>query len=137
MKPIHIGYNKLWGVGMIGVAVLAVAAWLATRAFLYLGIAGMFQIAGVLWLIRPFLVVTDEEIQVKNMMGLTLRRFRHGGLARIDVVPGGLVIGAGERRQRLKLSALIASQRDLGRLAAAVEAARAAAADAPATAPSE
>lgn len=132
MTPIRIGYNKLWGAGMLAVAALGVALYVALGSWLQLGLSAAFAIFGLLWLTRPFLVVTDDEIQAKSMMGVTIRRFPHHGLADIEVERGAIIVGgATERRRRLQLSSFMISRADMDRLARAAADARAA----PATAP--
>lgn len=125
MTPIRIGYNKFWALVMLAIAAGGFVLFAMTGSLLQLALGAMFVIAAALWATRPFLVVTDTEIQAKNMTGITLRRFPHGGLAAIDVVPGGIVIGAGEKRQHLRLSRLVVSRADLDKLAAVVESVRA------------
>lgn len=128
MTPIRIGYNKFWALVMLAVAAGGFVLFAMTGSILQLALGAIFVLAAGLWATRPFLVVTDSEIQAKNMTGITLRRFPHGGLAAIEVVPGGIVIGAGEKRQHLRLSRLVVSRADLDKLGAAADAARAGAA---------
>jgi hypothetical protein len=134
VTPIRIGYNKLWGAVMLLVAALGIVVYAMTGAFIQLGLGLVFAIAGVLWLTRPFLVVTDGQIAVKNLMGLTLRRFPFPQLADLEVHDGAIMLGSGKDRMRLKLSTMVVSRSDLDRLGSAVAEARAArAAAAPAS----
>jgi hypothetical protein len=125
VTPIRIGYNKLWGLAMMVVAAAGVVIYLLTGAILQLGLGLVFAISGLLWLTRPFIVVTDGVIAAKNMMGITLKRFRFDDLADLEVEEGAIIVGAKGDRTRLKLSTMIVSRSDLDRLAAAVREARA------------
>jgi len=126
VTPIRIGYNKLWGAVMLLVAALGIVVYVMTGAFIQLGLGVVFAIAGALWLTRPFLIVTDGQIAVKNLMGLTLRRFPFPQLTDLEVHDGAIIIGSGKDRMRLKLSTMVVSRSDIDRLGSAVAEARAA-----------
>jgi hypothetical protein len=134
VTPIRIGYNKLWGLAMLAVAAIGVLVYLLTGAILQLGFGLVFGISAVLWLTRPFIVVTDGVIAVKNMMGIPLKKFRFEQLADLDVERDAILVGLKGDRTRLKVSTMIVSRSDLDQLAAAVREAKATrAAAAPAT----
>jgi len=122
---IRIGYNKAWGPVMLVAAAINVVLFAIGSGWIALGLAVMLAIFGVLYMIRPFLVITDSAIQAKNLMGITLRSFPFGELADLEVVPGGLIITSPRGgRQRLKISRWLVSQGDLQRLAARIDVAR-------------
>jgi hypothetical protein len=120
---VRIGYNRLWGPAMLVLAAVNVALFVMTGALLQLFITVMFGILGVMYLVRPFLIVDEHEIVAKGLMGYTLRRFRHDSFADLEVERDAIVMPG---RQRLRLPRLMISQGDLKKLASAVRDARAA-----------
>ena len=119
---VRIGYNRIWGPAMLLLAAVNVALFVMTSALLQLFIAVMFAVIGVMYLVRPFLIVDEHEIVAKGLMGYTLRRFRHDAFAELQVERDAIVMPG---RQRLKLPRLMISQGDLKKLASAVRDARA------------
>ena len=120
---VRIGYNRVWGPAMLLLAAVNVVLFVMTSALLQLFIAVMFGIIGVMYLVRPFLIVDEHEIVAKGLMGYTLRRFRHDSFADLEIEPNAIVMPG---KQRLRLPRLMISQGDLRKLASAVRDARAA-----------
>lgn len=123
--PIRIRYHAAWGPLMLALAAVNVGLWALTGRWLQLGLAVMLTIIGVLYITQAFLVISENTIEAKNLMGITLRRFRFGSLTELDVVPGGIAVGTGDSRQRLKVSNLLIRKSDMAALAAAIERRRA------------
>jgi hypothetical protein len=124
---IRIGYHRAWGPVMLVCAAINAALYAMTGSWVQLALGVMLGVVGVLYLTMPFLVVGDGQIQAKNMMGITLRRFPFEDLADLEVSPGAVVITSPRGgRQRLKVSRWLVSGADMRRLADAVDAARAA-----------
>ncbi len=68
-------------------------------AFMILG--GMTLIPGVFSYMNPALVVTQESVELKNLLGYTGRVIPHDGLAKLAVREGKLIIEYGGRRAEL------------------------------------
>jgi hypothetical protein len=112
---------------MLVCAAINAALYAMTGSWVQLALGVMLGVVGVLYLTMPFLVVGDRQIQAKNLMGITLRRFPFEDLADLEVSPGAVVITSPRGgRQRLKVSRWLVSGADMRRLADAVDAARAA-----------
>jgi hypothetical protein len=125
MEPIRIGYNKVLGVVVLLVAAGNLAAYFALGGHLVqIGLSVAAAAVGVLYLMRPFLVVTDTSIQARSLFGYSVKRFGHDGLPSLEVDGTAIVLGKGERRQRLRLPRVLVSRADLARLGAAADAAR-------------
>ncbi len=126
MQPIRIGYNKLLGGAVLLFAAAGAAFQLGAGGPTWLlGLSAAGALVGLLYLFRPFLVVTDSAIRAKSLLGYDVRSFRHGGLGELEVVGWTIVLGQGEHRQRLRLPRALLSRRDLEKLSAMCEAARA------------
>lgn len=121
MTPIRIGYNKLWGVFFLIAGALDLVVYTSTRTTMHLVLGGLLLLIGALYLTRPFLVVGDGVIQVKNLLGITMRRFAFGTLGDLEVEPGAILVGHGRDRQRLKVSKLLIARADMDKLDAAVK----------------
>jgi len=126
MPTVRVRYHRLLGPAMLLLALINVVLFLTSGLFLQLGMTVMFSILGILYLVRPFLIVDDEAIHAKSLLGYTLQRIRHGSFADLEVERGAIVMGASGARRRLKLWRPMVAQGDLQKLAAAVREARAA-----------
>ncbi len=126
MATLRVGYHKAWGVFFLVAGVADLLVYTSTRTLMHLMLGGLLLVIGVLYLSRPFLVIGDGVIQVKNLLGITMRRFSFGSLAELGVEPDAIVIGEGRGSQRLKVSRLLIARSDMQRLDAAVKQAAAA-----------
>jgi len=82
---IKVGHNKLFG-GIIlglGLANVVLAAMAGRGPSLFLG--PLFVLIGILYLIMPAFVVADGCFQVKNLIGVTLRRYHFGSPREIEI----------------------------------------------------
>ncbi len=121
MATLRVGYHKAWGVVLVVAGVADLLVYTSTRTLMHLMLGGLLLVIGVLYLSRPFLVIGDGVIQVKNLLGITMRRFSFGSLAELGVEPDAIVIGEGRGSQRLKVSRLLIARSDMQRLDAAVK----------------
>jgi hypothetical protein len=121
MAPIRIGYNKLWGVFFLIAGAVDLVVYTSVRASLHLVLGGLLLLIGALYLTRPFLVIGNGAVRVKNLLGITMRSFSFDSLRDLRVEPDAIVIGEGRDRKRLKLSKLLIARADLDRLEAAVK----------------
>jgi hypothetical protein len=126
MPSVRVRYHRLLGPAMLLLAAINVVLFTLTTGFLQLGLAVMFTILGILYFVRPFLIIDDEAIHAKSLLGYTLQRIRHGSFADLEVVPGAIVMGASGARRRLKVWGLMVSKGDLQKLSEAIREARAA-----------
>jgi hypothetical protein len=134
MPPIRIRYHRLWGPLLLTLAAINIAVFAVGGGPIQLGLGMVFGLMGALYLVQAFLVLADGTLTVKNLFGLTLRRFAYGRLADLEVERDAIVLSGPTGRQRLKLSLIMIRRADLDALAEAVRAARAAAPPAPADA---
>lgn len=127
MQPVRIGYHRLWPTLMFLLAGLNVGVVLVAgvRGPLPIAMAVLFGVAGLLYLTRPLLVVDDERISAKSLVGYTVSRVPHGGFKTLEVEPGGIVFGPPNDRARVRMSGWMVNRKHLDQLAAAVRAARA------------
>jgi hypothetical protein len=126
MTPVRIRYHRLWAPMMFLLVVMNIALFVSSGGMIPLALATMFTVLGVLYATRPLLVIDDEAISAKSLIGKTVRRIPHGSFAAIEVRAGGLVIGPTDKRQRLTLQRWMVSRKDLDHLAAQIREARAA-----------
>lgn len=119
---VRIGYNRIWGPAMLLLAAINIALFVLGGWLLQLFIAVMFGTIGILYLVRPFLVIDDTTIEAKSLIGYSLRKFHHGGFAELQVERAAIVMAG---KQRLRLPRLMISGSDLNKLAEKVREARA------------
>ncbi|MCA9676944.1 MAG: hypothetical protein H6709_10285 [Kofleriaceae bacterium] len=122
-----VRYHRLWGPLFLAIAAGNGVLFTQVGNVMFLVLAGLIGVVGVLYLVRPLLVIEDGHIDVKGLGGGTRRRFAYGDLAELQVEPGAIVVGRGDNRVRLGISRVFVHAGDLRRLAGAVRDARAAA----------
>lgn len=120
MQDIPVRYQPVWGALMLCAAVFILAVGLLLAEPIQLVVGTVNLLVGALFLGQPWIVVTSREIQVRNLLGMTLKRHAYDSLAALTVVDGALhkdgalVIG----------KSFVARSDDWERVLAAVDAAR-------------
>lgn len=83
----------------IGGGLIGLGFYLEQYAFMILG--GMTLIPGVFAYMNPALILTQEAVELKNLLGFTGRVIPHDGLNKLGVRNGKLTIVYGGRRAEL------------------------------------
>lgn len=90
MQDIPVRYQPLWGGLMLCAAVFILAVGLLLAEPIQLVVGTVNLLLGALFLGQPWIVVTSHEIQVRNLLGMTLKRHTYGSLAELSVVDGAI-----------------------------------------------
>jgi hypothetical protein len=129
MTPIRVGLNRVLAGLMLAVSGLNLVVFLMAANTMQLLLAGVLGGVGLMYLFGDAFVVTATEVQVKNPLGMILKRYPIRSLADLRFDGGTLYVAQGEGGERkigsFKLSA---NGSDLAKLRQAVDDARAAAA---------
>jgi len=75
VTPLRIGFNKPLAIALLVVGALLLVISLALGKALTAAVGGILALLGILQLVQSPLVITSEEVQVRNPLGMTLRRF--------------------------------------------------------------
>ncbi|MCB0881799.1 MAG: hypothetical protein KDC33_06225 [Thermoleophilia bacterium] len=104
-RDYHVGYNRKIGalLALAGIANIVLFAVTGSEATTNVLIGTPLAILGVLYLVRDAVVVTPREVQVKNPLGMTMKRVPIGSLAElrfdgkklVHVPSGGTVLRTG------------------------------------------
>jgi hypothetical protein len=125
VKPVRIRYNRLWAPLMALIVVVNLTLFFLAGGGFQLVFAVFFGLFTFLYATRPLLIIDDETITAKSLLGYTVKRIPHGSFAGLEVEGNAIMLGPEGRRQRMTLSRWMVSAADLDKLAAAVREARA------------
>lgn len=120
-----IRYHRAWGPVMLGLAALNFVVYAINGTWLQLALGVAMGLLGVLYIVRPFIIIEGTSLKVKNLAGLTMRSFTLDSFEDLEVERDAITITRAGQRERLKISRMMTSGGDLDRLAAAVREARA------------
>lgn len=112
---LRVGYNKLFGALLLGAGALCFVLGLIVRTPSSALIGAMNVVIGVLYLTRPYFVLTRHAIELRNLLGTTMRRYAFDELAHLAVSDDGKSVfqnDAGGAPTRLKLTRWLADRRD-------------------------
>lgn len=122
---VRVGYNKVFGAVLLVLALACLALGLMARMTPSILIGLVNTLIGVLYLTRPYFVVTPHAIELKNMLGMTMRRYDFGSVGDLEASPDGRTIFRIEpngQRNRLKLTRWLAHGPDWQRFVGVVRA---------------
>lgn len=99
--PIEVRYNKAWGIVMLcsSIFILGVA-FLTAKLFPQAITGGILLLVSFGFLTQPAFVVAPGEVQLRNILGMTMKRHEFASLAELEVREGrlhvnGKPVGAG------------------------------------------
>jgi len=91
--PITVGYNKIWGGLMLVCAAFILGVALLTGQYFPQAFTGtILLVVSLGYLTQPAFVVTQNEVQVRNLLGMTLRTHPFEKLSQLTVVGGKLEV---------------------------------------------
>lgn len=79
VTPTRIANSKFMAIACIVVGALLLVVSLGTGQAVSAVAGGILLLLGILQMINPQLVITADEVQVRNPVGMTLRRFPISG----------------------------------------------------------
>src|SRR5687767_12453121 len=94
MGPIPVGYNKIFGGVMLACALFILGVAVITRHLFPQAITGaILLLVSLGYLTQPAIVVAPKEIEVKNLLGMTMKRLAIQSLAEVSVRDGRIWAG--------------------------------------------
>lgn len=123
-QSVRVGYNKVFGAVLIGLGALCFALGALAALTPSMLVGAMNILIGTLYFMRPYFVLTPHAIELRNLLGMTLRSYTFDDLRALEVSPDGKQVHqvAGGQRSRLKLTSWLADGRDWRRFVAIVQA---------------
>jgi len=88
MNGIPVRYNAIFGIGILVGGAIVLVAGLMLGKFLLLTVGIINSLAGFGFMTQPWFIVFPDRIEIKNMLGMTLRTHRISGLAALEVHDG-------------------------------------------------
>ncbi len=118
IPTVQVRYGKGWSITLVVLAslLIAMAAFLGNPVTLLLG--GMNLAIGVLMLTRPLYVLGPGALEVKNLLGMTMRRYPFRSVSEFEVEPNGTIWhhDVNGVRHKVRISRLTVDANDYRRL---------------------
>jgi hypothetical protein len=125
MTSTRVGFNKFWGVLMLCTSGLQLFTYNLTQKGMYLALAALMGVIGILYLVGACFVVDisadgSGEVQIKNPMGMTLKRHAFASVGDLSIRGNKLAITLREGGEKT-VGGLLADGGDMRKLAAVLE----------------
>lgn len=119
---LRVGYNPWMGGIFMILALFQVVVGAMIGKGLTIGLGVFFVVIATLYLTQPYFVLSGGVVQLRNLLGMTMKTIDLGELDDLEVEPGGRISYAdgGGARRRLKLTRWIAKRGDWDRFVVAI-----------------
>lgn len=100
--PIEVRYNKGWGIVMLLCSLFILGVAVLTAKLFPQAITGsILLLVSIGFLTQPVMVVAPGEVQLRNLLGMTMKRYEFASLAEIELRDGrvcvnGKPVGSGK-----------------------------------------
>jgi len=115
MTPVRVRYTPVAGVILLVLAILNIVLGVLAHAGTSTALGLLFVVIAVLQLTMPYFVLVDGELQLRNLFGMTVRRYPFDDVAQFEIVEGGKRIflndGYGDRK-RVRVTRWISQRGD-------------------------
>lgn len=75
MRPQNIGYNRPMAIAFVIIGALLLLVSLLTQQWISVFAGAVLTILGVLMTINPMIRIEEHEVQMRNPIGMTLKRY--------------------------------------------------------------
>lgn len=115
---VRVHYAKGWAITILVLGVLCLVLAPLSRLWMTGVVGAMNTVLGIMMLIKPLYVLGDGALQVKNLIGMTLKRYTYSSLSEFDVRPDGSIWHQppGAAPKKVRLSRLVVASADYKRL---------------------
>lgn len=118
VPTVQVRYGKGWSVTLIVLAslLLGMAAFLANPLTMALGAFNL--VIGILMLTRPLYVLGPGAFEIKNLLGMTMRRFPFRNISEFEIEPNGTIWHCDLQgvRRKIRISRMTVDSGDYRRL---------------------
>ncbi len=122
LPKLRVGLSPIWGGLFLLVAVVDLYIWTLTHKDIQLLFAGLMALVGFSHLFGVLLTTDGNSIEVKNPLGITLKKFEVASPKDLEIQGRKLFVTAdGQRR---KISGLMANRAHWASLASAIATAK-------------
>lgn len=106
MEGIHevrVGYTPVAGTLLLVLALLNIVLGAMAHSGVSMGLGALFIVMAILQLTMPYFVLTEGELQLRNLFGMTVRRYAFDDLSQFEIAEEGkrifLTSPDGERKR--------------------------------------
>jgi len=118
IPEVRVYYAKGWAIALIIGAGLLLAMAPFVRTWMTGVIGALNLVVGILMLTRPLYVLGHGALEIKNLFGMTIRRYRYESLSEFEVEPAGTIwhTDRGGTRKKVRISRMTVASADWKRL---------------------
>lgn len=118
IPEVRVHYAKGWAITIIVMSAILLAMAPFVRTWMTGVVGGLNLLVGILMLTRPLYVLGGGALEVKNLFGMTVRRFAYDSLTEFEVDASGTIwhTAPGGPRKKVRISRLTLASADLKRL---------------------
>lgn len=118
IPEVRVHYAKGWAIALIVGASLLLLMAPFVRTWMTGVIGALNLVVGILMLTKPLYVLEPGGLLVKNLFGMTVRRYAYDSLSEFDVEPAGTIWHTDPRgtRKKVRISRMTVSSTDYKRL---------------------
>lgn len=122
---LRVGFSKVFGGIFLALSVTNLVLGVLTHATMSMVTGGFLSLVAILQLVMPYFILHAGSgvIELKNLLGMTVRRYTFESLRDFHVEAGKIyLVDAGGNRRSVKLTRWIAHRPDWDRFVAALQA---------------
>lgn len=118
VPEVRVHYAKGWAITIIVLSALLLLMAPFVRTWMTGVVGALNTVVGILMLTRPLYVLGAGALEVKNLFGMTVRRFAYDSLSEFEVDAGGTIwhTPPGGPRTKVRISRLTVASADWKRL---------------------
>lgn len=118
IPEVRVHYAKGWAITLIVLSALLIALAPFARNWMTGALGALNLLIGILMLTRPLYVLGGGVLAVKNLFGMTVRRYAYDSLAEFEVDAAGTIwhTEPGGPRTKVRISRLTVASDDWKRL---------------------
>jgi hypothetical protein len=118
IPEVRVHYAKGWAITIIVLASILLVMAPFVRTWMTGVVGGLNLVVGILMLTRPLYVLSEGVLEVKNLLGMTVRRYVFDSLSEFEVEPSGAIwhVDRSGARKKVRISRLTVASADWKRL---------------------
>ena len=118
IPEVRVHYAKGWAIALIIGASLLLLMAPFVRTWMTGVLGALNLVVGILMLTRPLYVLEPGALLIKNLFGMTVRRYRYESLSEFDVEPTGTIWHTDRNgtRKKVRISRMTVASADWKRL---------------------
>ncbi|PKN58538.1 MAG: hypothetical protein CVU56_05075 [Deltaproteobacteria bacterium HGW-Deltaproteobacteria-14] len=86
---VRVGYTPVAGTILLILALLNIVLGVMAHSAVSTGLGALFIVMAILQLTMPYFVLTEGELQLRNLFGMTVKRYAFDDLSQFEIAEEG------------------------------------------------